>query len=51
MQVLAGVLIDDRYRVDKKLGEGGMSSVYKVFDTRLKKIWAMKFIEVNDISE
>lgn len=50
MQVLAGVLIDDRYRVDKKLGEGGMSSVYKVFDTRLKKIWAMKFIEVNDIS-
>ncbi len=50
MKVMNGLIIDNRYEVKCKLGEGGMSSVYKVFDNRLQKIWAMKYMEVSDIS-
>ncbi len=41
---LTGTLIDNRYRVLEKLGEGGMGSVYKVEHVRMGKILALKVL-------
>ncbi len=40
----AGRLIDDRYRLLEKLGEGGMGSVFKVEHVRMGKIAALKIM-------
>ena len=39
---LIGTLIDQRYRVLSRLGDGGMGIVYKVEHTRLNKLFALK---------
>lgn len=39
---IVGVLLNHRYEVIKKIGEGGMSTVFYVKDHRLQKYWAMK---------
>ena len=39
---LIGTLIDRRYRVLKRLGDGGMGIVYKVEHTYLNKLFALK---------
>ncbi len=39
-----GSVIDDKYEIIKKIGEGGMSTVYLAVDLRLKKRWAVKEI-------
>ena len=39
-----GELIADRYEVDKLLGRGGMSSVYKAHDTLLERDVALKIL-------
>ena len=39
-----GKLIDGRYRVKEKLGEGGMGAVYKVEHVRIGKVLALKVL-------
>ena len=40
--LLVGSILADRYIIEKKIGKGGMSTVYKAFDNRLSKHWAIK---------
>ena len=42
-----GSLIDGRFRVIDKLGEGGMSIVWLARDERLEKLWAIKEVKLN----
>jgi serine/threonine protein kinase len=39
-----GTMIADRYRVDRRLGLGGMSTVHLAFDTRLERHVAIKLL-------
>ena len=42
---LIGALLDRRYRVDRLLARGGMSSVYRGVDTRLDRAVAIKIMD------
>jgi predicted ATPase/signal transduction histidine kinase len=42
---LAGITVDNRYRVAELLGEGGMSFVFKAFDTHSNTNVAIKFMK------
>lgn len=42
-----GSLVDGRFRVIDKLGEGGMSVVWLARDERLEKLWAIKEVKLN----
>ncbi|HEY3712360.1 MAG TPA: Stk1 family PASTA domain-containing Ser/Thr kinase [Amycolatopsis sp.] len=42
---LVGTLLEHRYRVDKLLARGGMSSVYRGLDTRLDRQVAIKIMD------
>ncbi|RZQ59990.1 Stk1 family PASTA domain-containing Ser/Thr kinase [Amycolatopsis suaedae] len=42
---MAGTLLDRRYRVDRLLARGGMSSVYRGVDTRLDRPVAIKIMD------
>ena len=37
----------DRYQIVERLGEGGMATVYKAYDTRLERMVAVKLIRSN----
>lgn len=39
-----GMILDGKYEILKKIGQGGMSVVYLAMDTRLNKQWAVKEI-------
>lgn len=41
---LVGSILDEKYEVLKKIGQGGMSKVYLAMDIRLNKQWAIKEI-------
>lgn len=40
-----GSLIADRYRLDASIGSGGMGTVWRAFDTRLKRAVAVKILK------
>jgi serine/threonine protein kinase len=40
-----GLVLGDRYRVDELIGRGGMSTVYRGFDTRLQRVIAIKVFQ------
>lgn len=40
-----GAVIDGKYEILKKIGQGGMSRVYLAMDNRLNKQWAIKEID------
>src|SRR5919201_2296774 len=44
-----GTLISDRFRLEEKVGAGGMSSVYRAFDPTLERWVAIKLMH-RDIS-
>lgn len=44
MATLVGTLLNDRYRLDRKIGAGGMSTVYLAFDTTLERNVAIKLL-------
>src|ERR687884_140729 len=44
-----GTLISERYRLEEKIGSGGMSSVYRAFDPTLERWVAIKLMH-SDIS-
>src|ERR671936_564189 len=44
-----GTLIGDRFRLEEKVGSGGMSSVYRAFDPTLERWVAIKLMH-SDIS-
>lgn len=49
MPLSLGDTLERRYRIDKKLGEGGFGAVYRAYDTRLNALCAVK--ESFDASE
>lgn len=40
-----GELIDGRYKILRKLGEGGMSVVYLAVNEKVNKHWAIKEVK------
>ncbi len=42
MTLLEDTLLENRYRIDGLLGQGGMGAIYRGFDTRLKRQVAIK---------
>ena len=47
MALEPGLVINDTYRVERLLGEGGMAEVYKVVHTRLPKHFALKLMKLD----
>ena len=48
--IIKGQLIDDRYKIIKSIGEGGMANVYLAFDTILEREVAVKILR-GDLAE
>src|SRR4051812_6712427 len=44
MSPLVGTCLSDRYRLDAQIGSGGMSTVYRAFDTTLERTVAVKLM-------
>jgi tetratricopeptide (TPR) repeat protein len=46
-----GVVISERYRLEKKIGQGGMGAVFKAFDLDLDETIAIKFLAAGLVDE
>ena len=44
MSTLVGMCLNGRYRLDAQIGAGGMSTVYRAFDTTLERRVAVKLM-------
>jgi serine/threonine-protein kinase len=44
MSTLVGMCLNGRYRLDAQIGSGGMSTVYRAFDTTLERVVAVKLM-------
>src|ERR1700728_1266003 len=44
MTTMLGTLLGGRYRLDEQIGHGGMSTVYRAFDTVLEREVAIKLM-------
>src|SRR5215210_8460270 len=44
MSTLVGTCLNNRYRLDAQIGAGGMSTVYRAFDTTLERQVAVKLM-------
>ena len=47
MTTPVGTLLNGRYRLDAQIGTGGMSTVYRAFDTVLERQVAIKLLHRN----
>ena len=50
MSTVIGTLLNERYRLEEKIGSGGMSTVYRAFDPTLERWVAIKLMH-RDISD
>lgn len=48
---LRGRVLDDRYRIDRLLADGGMATVYQAFDLRLERLVALKVMHRDLVDE
>ncbi len=45
---MIGIALQNRYNVEKKIGQGGAATVYRAFDTKLKRPVAIKVLDPID---
>ncbi|MCL5773093.1 MAG: protein kinase, partial [Firmicutes bacterium] len=45
MEDITGKILNERYRVEEKLGEGGMAYIYKAMDTKLERTVVLKVLK------
>lgn len=48
-QLLPGTIVDNRYKVEAVIGEGGMGVVYRVFDLDLNRVAALKMLHAGSL--
>ena len=41
---MIGTVLNDRYRLDRELGQGGMGTVYEAYDLLLNRVIAVKLL-------
>ncbi len=49
--LVEGAVVNNRYRLEKKIGQGGMGAVYRAMDLELEETVAIKFLSVTAADE
>jgi GAF domain-containing protein len=49
--ISVGALVDQKYRVDSRIGQGGMGAVFKAWDIRLERPVAIKVVRADLIAD